>query len=80
MPSLDVKAEHVVYRVGNLRVTIDFSAQAVSVTRQDFHRSARTEDLGQGFLIDRDDNGFVGGVEIVAGRAEQNQDSEQEGA
>lgn len=52
-------------RVRDLWVAVDFEAGAVSVTRLPQRRSARTEELGNGFLVDRTPDGTVYSVEIL---------------
>lgn len=51
--------------VGSLWVAIDFEAQAVSVSRGRDVKSARTMDLGDGFLADYDVDGFCVSVEAI---------------
>jgi hypothetical protein len=53
--------------VGNdLWVSIDWKAQAVSVTRRPVVVGQPTEELGDGVLIDRDPDGCIVGVEVLA--------------
>lgn len=53
-------------QVGSLWVAIDFEAQAVAITRtDDMNRPVKTEDLGQGFLVDRNAEGRVCAVECI---------------
>ena len=50
--------------VGSLWVAIDFKAEALYVT-VNTGRSAKTVDLGNGVLIDYDEQGAVTGVEVI---------------
>lgn len=64
MTATEIIASHYEVWVGDVLVAIDFEARAVSVTK--VGKSHKTEDLGGGFLIDRDDQGRVISVEVIA--------------
>lgn len=55
------------WKVGDLWVQIDYEARAVSVVRGDGRivRSALTENLGDGVLIDRNAEGEIIAVEVL---------------
>lgn len=55
------------WKVGDLWVQIDYEASAVSIVRGDGRviRSAETEDLGDGVLIDRNADGEIIAVEVL---------------